>query len=79
MVYYHVQLFDVIGFRPFYKSYIVWSFFKRLRRRAFLFLFPKCIYISLCFLFIILIKRIQMEDIINAFEFDYFRMSDYIQ
>jgi hypothetical protein len=74
-----VKLFDIVGFRPFYKSYIIWSFFKRLRRRAFLFLFPQCIYISLCFLFIILIKRIKMEDIINAFEFDYFRMSDYIQ
>lgn len=79
LIYYHVKLFDIVGFRPFYKSYIIWAFFKRLRRRAFLFLFPECIYISLCFLFIILIKRIRMEDIINAFEFDYYRMSDYLQ
>ena len=79
LVYYHVKLFDIVGFRPFYKSYIIWAFYKRLRRRAFLFTFPKCMYVSLCFLFIILIKRMTMEDIVNAFEFDYFRMSDYIQ
>lgn len=78
LVFYNVKLFDIVGFRPFYKSYIVWAFFKRLRRRAFLFSFPRCVYVSLCFLFIILIKRITMRDIINSFEFDYFRLSDHL-
>lgn len=77
LIYYNIKLFDIVGFRPFYKSYIIWAFFKRLRRRAFLFLFPQCIYVSLCFLFIVLIKRVQYKDIINAFEFDYYRMTDY--
>lgn len=74
LIYYQVKLYDIVGFRPFYKTYILWSFFKRLRRKAFLFLFPQCIYISLTFLFIVLIKRITMRDIINAFNFDYYRV-----
>lgn len=78
LVFYNVKLFDIVGFRPFYKSYIIWAFFKRLRRRAFLFSFPSYVYVSLSFLFIILIKHVKMRDIINSFEFDYFRLSDYL-
>lgn len=78
-IYYNIQLFDFVGFRPVYKSYIVWSFFKRLRRRAFLFMFPKCIYVSLAFLFVILIKRIKYTDIINTFNFDYYRIVNYLK
>jgi hypothetical protein len=78
-IYYHIKLFDMVGFRPIYKSYIVWSFFKRLRRRAFLFMFPECVYISLAFLFIILIKRITCNDIINTFDFDYYRIVNYLK
>jgi hypothetical protein len=79
LLHYSVKLFDIVGFRVFYKSYIYWAFFKRLRRKAFLFVFSRCIYVSLFFLFTILIARFKKKDIINSFRFDYYRVATYTQ
>jgi hypothetical protein len=79
LVYYSVKLFDIVGFRVFYKSYIYWTFFKRLRRKAFLFVFSRCIHVSFHFLFTILIARFTQKDIINSFRFDYYRLATYAQ
>lgn len=78
-VFYTVKLFDIVGFRILYKSYIFWNFFKRLRRRAFLFIFPLCFYISLSFFFIILIRRITLKDLINTFNMDYYAILSYMK
>jgi hypothetical protein len=42
-------------------------------------MFPKCIYISFIFWFTILIKRIKYSDIINTFNFDYYKIINYLK
>lgn len=79
LIYYTVKLFDTVGFRVVYKSYILWSFFKRLRRKAFIFIFSRCMYVSFYFLFTILIARFTSKDMINTFSFDYYRIATYAQ
>lgn len=79
LIFYTVKLFDIVGFRVIYKAYIFWAFFKRLRRKAFLFLFSRCMYISFNFLFTILISRFTSHDIINSFSFDYYRIANHAQ
>ena len=72
LLYYSVKLYDIVGFRIIYKGYIFWNFYKRLRRKAFMFLFSRCIYISMTFFFTILIHMFLKKDIINAFNVDYY-------
>ena len=79
LVYYTVKLFDIVGFRVMYKGYILWTIFRRLRRKAFIFLFSRCIYISINFLFTVLISRFTKKDMINSFNFDYYRVVNYAQ
>ena len=79
LVYYTVKLFDIVGFRVLYKGYISWTYFKRLRRKAFLFVFSRCIYVSLNFLFTVLIARFTRQDMVNSFNFDYYRVVNYAQ
>jgi len=71
-IYYSVKLYDMVGFRIIYKAFLYWNFFRRLRRRAFIFLLPSFIFFSIKFFFVILIKRIQLKDIINTFNVDYY-------
>jgi hypothetical protein len=78
-IHFCVKLNDIVGFRVLYKSYIFWSFYRRLRRKAFLFIFSRCIFVSFKFLFTILISRFTKRDIINSFNFDYYRVANYIQ
>lgn len=79
LIHYSVRLFDIIGFRILYKSYVLWCFFRRLRRRAFAFMFSRCIYVSLRFLFTMLISRFMLDDLVNSFDFDYYRIARHIQ
>jgi hypothetical protein len=72
-----VKLYDMVGFRVIYKAFIYWNFFKRLRRRAFIFLLPSCFFFSIVFFFIILIRRISLKDLINTFNFDYYTILSY--
>ena len=71
-IYYSVKLYDMLGFRVIYKAFLYWNFFKRLRRRAFIFLLPSFIFFSIKFFLVILIKKIQLKDIINTFNVDYY-------
>ena len=77
LLYYSVKVYDIVGFRIFFKSYIYWNFFRRLRRKAFMFLFSRCIYVSLYFMFTILVKLFSKKDIINAFPMDYYRVANF--
>jgi len=77
-IYYVVKSTDFVGFRILHKIYIYWNFFKRLRRRAFIFLLPKYIYISLIFLWLILIRIPLKNDIINPISIDLYRISNYV-
>lgn len=79
LIFYTVKLFDIVGFRVIYKNYILWNFFKRLRRRAFAFMFSRCIYVSFHFWFTILISRFTLDDLVNSFSFDYYRIATYAQ
>jgi len=77
-LYYTIKVTDFVGFFVFLKGYIFWSFFKRLRRKAFLFLYPKYMYISLAFFFIILIRAPLNREIINPVAADAYKVSNYI-
>jgi ribosomal protein S4 len=79
LLYYSVKLYDIVGFRIIYKGYIFWNFYKRLRRKAFMFLFSRCIYVSMTFFFTILIHMFLKKDIINSFNADYYRVASYAQ
>jgi hypothetical protein len=67
----------MVGFRIIYKAYLYWNFFKRLRRKAFIFVLPTCFFFSFIFFLIILIRRIQLKDLINTFNFDYYAILSY--
>lgn len=77
LIYYSVKLYDMVGFRIIYKAYLYWNFFKRLRRKAFIFVLPTCFFFSFVFFLIILIRRIQLKDLINTFNFDYYTILSY--
>jgi hypothetical protein len=77
-LYYTIKVMDFVGFNNFVKGFIFWSFFKRIRRKAFLFLYPKYMYISLVFFFIILIRLPRNKDIINPIIVDAYKISNYI-
>lgn len=79
LLYYSVKLYDIVGFRVVYKGFVFWNFYKRLRRKAFMFLFSRCIYVSMTFLFSILIHIFTRKDIINSFNVDYYRVASYAQ
>ena len=79
LLYYSVKLYDIVGFRVIYKGFVFWNFYKRLRRNAFMFLFCRCIYISMSFFFTILIHMFLKKDIINSFNIDYYRVASYAQ
>ena len=76
-IYYSVKPFDIIGFRILSKGFIFWNFFKRLRRKAFIFLFPKYIYISVIFFLIVLLRIPFKKEIINPIAVDMYRLSNY--
>lgn len=76
-IYYNINVMDIVGFRIWYKVYIFWNFFKRLRRRAFIFLLPKFIYTSFQFLWFLLIRIPKRSDIINPISVDLYRISTY--
>jgi len=76
-VHYVVKPMDLVGFRVLQKSYIYWQFYKRLKRKAFLFLFPSYIYISFCFLFTLLLRVPLNKELINAFSVDLYRVANY--
>lgn len=77
-LHYTIKIADFVGFFTFLKGYILWSFFKRIRRKAFLFLYPKYMYISLIFFFIILIRPPLKKEIINPVGVDAYIISNYI-
>jgi hypothetical protein len=77
-LYYTIKVTDFVGFLNFSKGFIFWSFFKRIRRKAFLFLFPKFMYISFTFFFIILIRLPCNKEIINPISADAYKISNYI-
>lgn len=76
-IYRSIKIMDFVGFSIFLKGFIYWTFFKRLRRKAFMFIFPKYMYISLIFFFIILIRIPIALDIINPVYIDMYRASHY--
>ena len=77
-IHYIVKVMDFVGFKIFYKSFVYWSFFKRIRRKAFIFLLPKYMFISLIFFIIILIRIPLDKEIINPITIDMYRISNYI-
>lgn len=78
-IYYIIKSMNIVGFRIWYKTYIYWNFFKRLRRRAFMFILPKYMYISVQFLVFILIRVPLKSEIINPISIDMYRISTYAQ
>lgn len=46
---YCIEPLDLITIRIWIKSFIYWNFYKRLKKKAFLFFFPKYMYISIIF------------------------------
>lgn len=77
LVYYSVKPMDMVGFRVAYKVYIFWAFYKRLKRKAFMFLFPQYLYVSLYFFYIFLIKYPLKEQLINPIKIDLYRAANY--
>lgn len=77
-LHYVVKVTDFIGFLAFLKGFIFWSFFKRLRRKAFLFSYPKYMYVSLIFFLIIFIRLPLKKEIINSITVDVQRVSHYV-
>lgn len=77
--YYQVILYDFVGFRVSYKSFLFWTYYKRIRRKAFIFMFSSSIFHSVKFLVVFLIKRFTLRSLINTFYFDYFRVLNHAQ
>lgn len=78
LIFFSVKRMDIVTFRVWEKSYIYWNFYKRLRRRAFLFSFPKYIYISIIFFFIICLNMPRKMDIINPISIDFYKASSFL-
>jgi hypothetical protein len=68
---------DIVTFRIWEKSYIYWNFYKRLKKRAFLFCFPKYMYISITFFFIICLNNPKNSDIINPISMDFYKATSF--
>lgn len=77
-IYFVVKLMDIITFRVWEKSYIYWNFFIRLKKKAFLFFFPKYMYISIIFFFIICLNMPKKYDIINPIPMDFYKASSFL-
>lgn len=78
LIYFIVQIMDLVTFRVWQKSYIYWSFYIRLRKKAFLFFFPKYMYISIFFFFIICLSSPKKFDIINPIQMDFYKATSFI-
>jgi hypothetical protein len=78
MIFFVVKIMDIVTFRAWEKSYIYWSFFIRLKKKAFLFFFPKYMYISFIFFFIICLNYPKKIDIINPIPMDFYKASSFI-
>lgn len=76
-VFYSIKIMDIITFRVWEKSYIYWNFYRRLKKKAFLFSFPKYMYISINFFFIICINIPKNSDIINPIPMDFYKASSF--
>lgn len=74
---YSISVMDLITFRIWEKNYIYWNFFKRLKKKAFLFFFPKYMYISISFFFIICLYLPKKKDIINPISIDIYKASSF--
>ncbi len=72
-----IKIMDLVGFRIIYKKYIYWNFFKRIRRKAFIFLLPKYIYTSYSFLMMLVLNIPLKINIINPIKIDMYRLSNY--
>jgi hypothetical protein len=77
MIFFVVKIMDIVTFRAWEKSYIYWSFFIRLKKKAFLFFFPKYMYISIAFFFIICLYLPKKKDIINPISIDLYKASSF--
>ena len=76
-IYYTIKIMDLITFRIWEKSYIYWNFYRRLKKRAFLFCFPKYMYISITFFFIICLNIPKSSEIINPIPIDFYKASSF--
>jgi ribosomal protein S4 len=76
-IFFSVKSMDIVTFRIWEKSYIYWNFFKRLKKKAFLFCFPKYMYISITFFFIICLNIPKKSDIINPITMDFYKASSF--
>lgn len=74
---YSVKVTNIVTFRVSEKNYIYWNFYKRLKKKAFLFFFPKYMYISITFFFIILLYMPRNIDIINPISIDFYKASSF--
>jgi ribosomal protein S4 len=72
-----IKVMDFVTYITYVKGFIFWTFFKRIRRKAFLFLFPKYMFISLIFILIILIRLPLNKEIINPVAIDMYRTFHY--
>lgn len=77
LIFFSVKVMDIVTFRVWEKSYIYWSFYKRLKKKAFLFSFPKYMYISFVFFFIICLNIPKKKDIINPISMDFYKASSF--
>ena len=76
-IFFIVKTMDIITFRVWEKSFIYWNFYKRLKKRAFLFCFPKYMYVSITFFFIICLNIPKKNDIINPISMDFYKASSF--
>lgn len=77
-IFFPVRVMDIVTFRIWEKSYIYWSFYKRLKKKAFLFFFPKYMYISISFFFIICLNIPRKRNIINPISMDFYKASSFL-
>lgn len=76
-IFFSIKMMDLITFRIWEKSYIYWNFYIRLKKKAFLFCFPKYMYISITFFFIICLNIPKKKDIINPISIDFYKASSF--
>ena len=72
-----IKIMDFVTYTAHVKGFIFWTFFKRIRRKAFLFLFPKYMFIFLIFFLIILIRLPLNKELINPVAIDMYRAFHY--
>jgi hypothetical protein len=78
LIFFPIKTMDLITFRIWEKGFIYWEFYKRLRKKAFLFFFPKYMYISIIFFFILCLNTPKIKDIINPISMDIYKASSFI-